>query len=166
MNQRVPLYTAAERRRRDSSRWTLVQGALAPLQFLAFLISLGLVLAYLYSGQYYDAAVISVVVKTCLLYSIMLTGALWEHDVFGKYLFARAFFWEDVVSMLVIALHTAYLGAWLAHALPAHSLMLLALAAYASYVVNAAQFLFKFRSARMDARQPDRDVALASGALK
>ena len=37
---RTPLYTAEERRRRDASRWTLVQGVLAPLQFLVFLASL------------------------------------------------------------------------------------------------------------------------------
>ena len=33
------LYTEAERRRRDSSPWTLVQGILAPIQFLVFLIA-------------------------------------------------------------------------------------------------------------------------------
>jgi 3-vinyl bacteriochlorophyllide hydratase len=41
----------------------------------------------------------------------MITGSIWEKVVFGKYLFARPFFWEDVFSMLVLALHTAYLYA-------------------------------------------------------
>ena len=41
----------------------------------------------------------------------MVTGAIWEKVVFGRYLFAPAFFWEDVFSMLVLALHTAYLVA-------------------------------------------------------
>ena len=40
----VPLYTAEERQRRDSSPWTMVQGVLAPLQFAVFLVSLALVL--------------------------------------------------------------------------------------------------------------------------
>jgi 3-vinyl bacteriochlorophyllide hydratase len=39
----------------------------------------------------------------------MITGSIWEKVVFGKYLFAEGFFWEDVFSMLVLALHTAYL---------------------------------------------------------
>ena len=86
-----------------------MQGALAPLQFVVFLVSLGLVLRYLATGEGLAAATGSIVVKTLVLYTIMITGALWEHAVFGRYLFARAFFWEDVVSIVVIALHTVYL---------------------------------------------------------
>lgn len=147
---RTPLYTTAERARRDSSRWTLVQGVLAPLQFGVFLVSMWLVLRYLATGDGLTAATVSVVVKTFVLYAIMITGALWERDVFGRYLFARAFFWEDVVSMLVIALHTAYLGALWTELLDARQQMLLALLAYAAYVVNATQFLVKLRAARLD----------------
>jgi 3-vinyl bacteriochlorophyllide hydratase len=147
---RTPLYTPEERRRRDASRWTLVQGILAPLQFLVFLVSLVLVLRYLANGAGLEAATASVVLKTLVLYAIMITGSIWERDVFGQYLFARPFFWEDVVSMLVLALHTAYLGAWLFALLDAEGQMLLALAAYAAYVVNATQFLLKLRAARLE----------------
>jgi 3-vinyl bacteriochlorophyllide hydratase len=144
------LYTVEERRRRDASPWTLVQGVLAPLQFAVFLASLGLVLRFLSTGDGFDAATWSVVVKTVVLYTIMVTGSLWEKDVFGRYLFAPAFFWEDVVSMLVLALHTAYLVALISNALDARQQMLLALAAYATYVVNAAQFVVKLRAARRE----------------
>lgn len=146
-----PLYTAAERSRRDATRWTLVQGVLAPVQFLVFLASLALVLRYLATGAGYEAATISIVVKTLVLYTIMVTGAIWEREVFGVYLFARSFFWEDVFSCLVLALHTAYLWALYTGALEPHGLMYLALAAYASYVINAAQFLLKLRAARIEA---------------
>lgn len=145
------LYTAQQRRRRDASRWTLVQGVLAPLQFLVFLISLALVLRYLATGAGYEAATISIVVKTLVLYTIMVTGALWERDVFGQYLFAAPFFWEDVVSFVVIGLHSFYLYAIMTGALGPRGEMLLALAAYAVYVVNAAQFLLKLRAARLQA---------------
>jgi 3-vinyl bacteriochlorophyllide hydratase len=145
-----PLYTPAERRRRDSSPWTLVQGVLAPLQFAIFLISLVLVLRTLATGDGLLAAEISVVVKTLALYAIMVTGSIWEKAVFGRWLFAPAFFWEDVVSMLVLALHTAYLAALATGALGGRALLLLALAAYATYVVNAGQFLLKLRAARLD----------------
>jgi 3-vinyl bacteriochlorophyllide hydratase len=147
---RSPLYTPAERVRRDQSVWTLVQGVLAPVQFLVFLVSLGLVLRYLSSGEGLDAATVSVVVKTLVLYTIMLTGSIWEKVVFDKWLFAPAFFWEDVFSMLVLALHTAYLFAFFTDALNARGLMLLALAAYATYAINAAQFIWKLRIARLD----------------
>jgi 3-vinyl bacteriochlorophyllide hydratase len=146
---RQPLYTPAQRRLRDATPWTLVQGLLAPVQFLVFLVSLVLVARYLATGQDYAAATISIIVKTLALYVIMITGSIWEKVVFGRYLFAPAFFWEDVVSMLVLALHTAYLVALAFAWLSPRALMVLALAAYASYVVNAAQFLYKLRLARL-----------------
>lgn len=145
----MPLYTTEQRRRRDASAWTLVQGILAPLQFLAFLVSVTLVIRCLATGHGEGAAAASVIVKTLFLYAIMVTGALWERDVFGRYLFAPAFFWEDAVSMIVIALHTAYVGIWLSGALETRYQMVVALAAYAAYVVNATQFLIKLRTARL-----------------
>lgn len=148
---REPLYTPAERQRRDASAWTLVQGVLAPLQFLVFLASLALVLRCLFSGEGYALANASVLLKTLLLYTIMVTGSIWEKVVFGRWLFAPAFFWEDVFSMLVLALHTAYLVALATGGLDSRGLMLLALAAYATYVINAAQFIIKLRMARLDA---------------
>ena len=151
-----PLYTAEERKRRDASGWTIVQGVLAPVQFLVFLVSLGLVLRYLATGQGADAATASVVIKTFTLYAIMITGCIWEKVVFGRYLFAPAFFWEDVFSMLVLALHTAYLAALFTATLGTRQLMLLALAAYASYVINATQFILKLRAARLDQAMRDR----------
>jgi 3-vinyl bacteriochlorophyllide hydratase len=145
------LYTPEQRKRRDSSVWTLVQGVLAPLQFLAFALSLVFVINFLANGTGYSAAVISVLIKTGFLYTIMVTGAIWEKVVFGRYLFAPAFFWEDVVSMLVIFLHTAYVLAWLFDLMAPQGQMWLAVAAYAAYVVNAAQFLLKLRAARVAA---------------
>jgi 3-vinyl bacteriochlorophyllide hydratase len=144
-----PLYTPDERRRRDASPWTIVQGVLAPVQFLVFLISLGLVLNYLATGDGLSLATFSIIVKTLTLYTIMVTGSIWEHEVYGRYLFAPAFYWEDMVSMLVLGLHTAYLAALLTGALAPHDLMLLALAAYVTYVVNATQFVLKLRAARL-----------------
>lgn len=145
------LYTEAERARRDATVWTTVQAVLAPLQFLVFLISLALVLRYLTTGEGYALATWSILLKTAFLYLIMITGAIWEKVVFGQYLLAPAFFWEDVCSFLVIALHTAYLAALLTSTLSPLHLMWLALAAYAIYVINAAQFLLKLRAARLEA---------------
>jgi len=154
--RRLPLYTTAERLRRDRSVWTLVQGVLAPVQFVVFLVSLGLVLRWLATGQGYDIATASVVIKTFTLYTIMVTGCIWEKVVFDRWLFAPAFFWEDVFSMLVLALHTAYLVALATDALATHSLMYLALAAYAAYLVNAVQFILKLRAARLGQSQAGR----------
>jgi 3-vinyl bacteriochlorophyllide hydratase len=148
---RRPLYTPEERARRDATIWTPVQGILAPVQFLACGISVALVLRYLWTGEGYGAATVSILVKTGLLYTIMVTGAIWEKVVFGQYLFAPAFFWEDVFSFAVIGLHTAYVVALLAGSAGPETLMFIALAAYATYAVNAFQFLWKLRMARLDA---------------
>jgi 3-vinyl bacteriochlorophyllide hydratase len=160
------LYTADERRRRDRSPWTVVQGVLAPVQFVVFLASLALVLRYLATGDGEQAATISIVVKTVTLYAIMITGSIWEREIFGRYLFAPAFYWEDMVSMLVLTLHTAYLAALLSGALDVRQQMLLALAAYASYVCNATQFLLKLRAARLEERGWQGGVAGAIGASR
>ncbi len=148
------LYTPEQRIKRDTSVWTLVQGVLAPIQFLAFLISLVFVLRYLATGEGQNIAIWSIVIKTITLYTIMITGCIWEKVVFDCYLFAPAFYWEDVFSMLVLALHTAYLAALITDLLTTQHLMYVALAAYATYVVNAGQFIWKLRVARLDyARQ-------------
>ena len=144
-----PLYTTQERARRDASVWTLVQGVLAPIQFLVFLISLALVLRFLATGAGYEIATVSIVIKTAFLYAIMVTGSIWEKVEFGKWLFAPAFFWVDVFSFVVIALHTLYLYGLFANAFPPETLILIALAAYVAYVVNAGQFLWKLRVARL-----------------
>ena len=158
-----PLYTVEERLRRDATPWTLVQGILAPLQFLAFLVSIVLVLRFLNSGQGETAATVSIVIKTLLLYTIMITGCIWEKVVFGRYLFAPSFFWEDVFSMLVLALHTAYLMALFTGALAVREQMLLALAAYATYTINAAQFLLKLRAARLQVADADSAPVIGAG---
>jgi 3-vinyl bacteriochlorophyllide hydratase len=148
---RAPLYTEEQRRRRDASPWTIVQGVLAPLQFLALLVSLGLICRYILTGSGYEAATVSILVKTFALYAIMITGSIWEKAVFDKWLFAHAFFWEDVFSMLVLALQTAYVGALLLGLGTPQQQMAIALSAYAAYAVNATQFLLKLRAARLEA---------------
>lgn len=143
------LYTAQERARRDATVWTLVQGILAPVQFVVFLVSLALVLRFMWTGLGYEAATISIILKTGVLLIIMVTGAIWEKVVFGQYLFAPAFFWEDVFSFAVIALHLTYVWALIV-GWPHEQQMVIALAAYVAYVINAAQFIWKLRMARLE----------------
>lgn len=146
-----PLYTPDQRARRDGTIWTLVQGILAPAQFAVFVVSAVLVIRYLSTGEGYGAATVSILIKTGFLYLIMVTGAIWEKVVFGQWLFAPAFFWEDVFSFAVIALHSLYLYGLLWGGMAPETLMTIALAAYAAYVVNAGQFLWKLRQARLQA---------------
>ena len=144
------LYTPAERARRDSTPWTVVQGILAPVQFVVFLLSLALVVRFLLTGDGYVLATASVVAKTSVLLLIMVTGSIWEKAVFGHWLLAPAFFWEDVVSFGVIALHLLYVALLMWSGASPQAEMICALAAYAAYLVNAAQFLRKLRLARLE----------------
>jgi 3-vinyl bacteriochlorophyllide hydratase len=143
------LYTPEQRVRRDGTVWTLVQGILAPIQFLVFLVSLALVLRYMMTGAGYEIATASILLKTFFLYLIMVTGSIWEKVVFDQWLFAHAFFWEDVFSFVVIALHTLYLYGLITGNIPPITLMWITLAAYVTYVVNAGQFIWKLRVARL-----------------
>lgn len=145
-----PLYSSEERRRRDTTPWTTVQAVLAPLQFLVFAVSLALVVRYMETGEGYGLATASILTKTALLYAIMITGSVWEKVVFGKWLFARSFFWEDLFSILVLALQTMYLAALMLGFGSPRQQITIAMAAYTVYVINASQFLLKLRAARLE----------------
>ena len=126
-----------------------MQGVLAPIQFLVFLVSLVLVLRCMATGEGEQWALWSVVIKTLTLYTIMVTGCIWEKVVFGQYLFAPAFLWEDIFSMLVLALHTLYLFGWWNQNMSLQQQLSVALLAYFTYCINAGQFIWKLRAARL-----------------
>ena len=146
------MYTPEQLLRRDRSRWTRVQAVLAPVQFLAFLVSFGLVARYLATGQGYLAANISVLIKIALLWAITITGMIWEKEIFGHYFLAREFFWEDVGNAVAIVTHNAY---FLARALhwSDRAVMTLMLLAYCTYLVNCAQFVRRGIQAGRQRRQ-------------
>jgi 3-vinyl bacteriochlorophyllide hydratase len=145
-------YTPEQMQRRQSSRWTMVQAITAPLQFLAFLVSLALVLRYLTYGTGYEAAHIASLVKVVLMVFITVTGMLWEKDVYGKYFLAPEFFWEDLVNGISLLFHLVFVGVWLGGAAE-HTVMAVMAAALATYVVNFAQFAWRgVQSARQRRR--------------
>jgi 3-vinyl bacteriochlorophyllide hydratase len=138
----MSLYTPEQMQRRDSSVWTKVQAVLAPVQFIAFLISFGLVIRYLTSGEGYAIATASVLIKIALLWAITITGMIWEKEIFGHYFMAKEFFWEDLGNLVAIITHNLYFVAQ-ALAWSDRSIMLLMLAAYCTYLINCAQFVWR-----------------------
>lgn len=145
-------YTPEQLARRDSSIWTRVQAILAPTQFIAFLISFGLVVRYLSTGQGYEAANLSVLIKIALLWAITITGMIWEKEIFGHYFMAREFFWEDLGNLVAIITHNLY---FVARALgwSDNAVMTLMLLAYCTYLVNCAQFVYRGVQAGRQRRQ-------------
>ncbi len=136
------MYTPEQLVRREASPWTRVQIILAPIQFLAFLISFFLVVRYLMTEQGYLAATISVWIKIALIWALTITGMLWEKDVYGHYFMAREFFWEDLGNLIAILTHNAYFivqwSGW-----ERRSVMVVMLFAYITYLLNATQFIIK-----------------------
>jgi 3-vinyl bacteriochlorophyllide hydratase len=92
----------------------------------------------------------------------MITGSIWEKVVFGRWLFAPSFFWEDVVSFLVMGLQTAYVAALLAGWGSPRDQIMIAVAAYGAYFVNATQFVLKLRAARLEVSRAPATAALGS----
>lgn len=153
-------YTAEQIERRQSSRWTMVQIIGAPIQLLIFIVSLGFVIYSLSTdGQAFEITNATIIVKIITLYIMFITGMLWEKDVFGHYVFAPEFFWEDVVSSVLLTTHTAYLVALLAGA-PKNLLLLIIIVAYLNYLFNALQYFIKFLKNRQ------RKSATLEGAAK
>lgn len=135
-------YTPEQRARRDASVWTKVQAVLAPIQFIAFIISFALVIRYLTTGNGLLIANISVLIKIALLWLITVTGMIWEKDVYGQWFLAPEFFWEDVGNAVAMIFHNLYFVAvWLGWS--ADAVMTLMLVAYSTYLVNCAQFVVR-----------------------
>ena len=118
-----------------------------------------MVINYFISGNGENAALFSVVLKTIILYAIMITGSVWEKVVFGKYLFAKPFFWEDVFSILVLFLHSFYLVSLIIPTFSVVDQLSIALAAYLAYLINALQFLIKFRIATVEVKSSANQVS-------
>lgn len=136
------MYTPEQLEKRNSSRWTRIQMILAPIQFLAFLISFSLVVHYLITGEGYLIATISVWIKIILIWALTITGMFWEKDVYDHYFMAKEFFWEDLGNLIAILTHNAYFVVqWLGWS--DRNVMIVMLIAYITYLFNAGQFIVK-----------------------
>jgi 3-vinyl bacteriochlorophyllide hydratase len=137
-------YTAEQLERKAKTKWTLVQYIGAPIQILILFISLGFVLYTLFvADDLFVVTNFTIIFKTCFLYFMFITGMFWEKVVIGKYYLSQEFFWEDVMSTLVLILHTAYVAALLSGVSDHKALMIVILVAYFTVLVNAMQYLVK-----------------------
>ncbi len=140
-------YTQEQMHKRQTSKWTLVQTVLAPLQFLTFIVSLILIVRYLTTGDGYTIANLSVLIKIAMLWLITITGMFWEKEVYGKWFLAPEFFWEDAFNAVAMFMHNLYFVALLlgwSH----DGIMTLMLVAYITYLINFAQFFWRGLRAR------------------
>jgi 3-vinyl bacteriochlorophyllide hydratase len=140
-------YTPEQLAKRDESVWTKVQMVLAPLQFLAFIISFALIAYYLATGKAYEIANLSALIKIALLWMITVTGMIWEKEIFGKWFMAKEFFWEDFFNLVAMIMHNLYFVAvWLGWT--DRAVMTVMMVAYVSYLFNFGQFFARGLKAR------------------
>ena len=139
------------RERRAASRWTYVHPLFAIGQLGVFLMSLVLVALYFLHVVPYTAVHLSVLIKICFMIGAVITGSLWEHDVFGRWWFAHEFFVEDVMTANVFALHIGYLLTF--YLMPWNMFAILAMLgmSYLVYGLNVAQYIVSHMNARKEA---------------
>jgi 3-vinyl bacteriochlorophyllide hydratase len=131
----------AIRKRREASIWTSIHPFFAIGQLGVFMVSLVLLGLYFLHVVSFATVHLSVLIKIAFMIGAIVTGSLWERDVFGTWWFAQEFFVEDVMTANVFGLHILYLIAY--YALPSNrgaSLALLGLA-YLIYGLNVGQYI-------------------------
>ena len=156
----TPLKLVLERR--AASVWTRVHPVFALAQLFVFLVSVSLLAAYLLHAVPYAAVHVSVLVKIGLMIGAVVTGALWEHDVYGRWWFAQEFIIEDTMTANVFALHVAYLV--VAYAWPANGTATLSIlgVAYGVYALNVAQYVVQHAGVRKRQAEIEADDEMAA----
>jgi 3-vinyl bacteriochlorophyllide hydratase len=129
--------------RRAASVWTKIHPIFALGQLLAFFVSVGLLVGYFRGAVSFETVHQSVLVKVALMFGAIITGALWEKDVFGAYWFAPEFMSEDTMTVNVFILHAAYLGFAAAHPENVTLQIGMLIVAYGVYIANVAQYVVR-----------------------
>ena len=154
--------TGAIQERRSASAWTLIHPVFAIGQLGVFLVSLVLLGLFFAHDVSFRTVHLSVLIKIAFMIGAIITGSLWEHDVYGKWWFAPEFFVEDVMTLNVFLLHIGYLVT--VYALPGNfraSIAMLGLA-YLIYGLNVSQYIvshMRFRKESASQRNADEEIA-------
>ena len=149
------------RERRKASIWTAIHPLFALGQLLVFFVSVALFVAYLRHAVQFEAVHVSVLVKIAMMVGAVVTGALWEHDVYGHWWFAPEFLFEDVMTLVVFLLQLSYLAMVWLHPGDMVPIVAMLIAAYAVYVANVAQYIHKTQRRRL-AEPAARDLQQAA----
>jgi 3-vinyl bacteriochlorophyllide hydratase len=139
--------------RRSKSIWTIVHPIFAIGQLLAFFVSVGFLVAYFLGHVSFNLVQITVLAKIALMFGALITGALWEHDVYGYWWFAPEFLQEDVMTLFVFITQMAYLAAYYSRASSSSAYIILLLLAYAIYFINVAQYIHRTQMMKRDERE-------------
>jgi 3-vinyl bacteriochlorophyllide hydratase len=129
--------------RRDASTWTRIHPIFAIGQLGIFLVSVALLVLYALHVVPFTAVYLSVLMKIFCMVGAIVTGSLWERDVFGPWWFADDFFIEDVMTVNVFLLHVGVVVTYFAQAPDLRAVLALLLFSYAVYALNVGQYIFR-----------------------
>lgn len=140
----MPRYTPEQLAQRNASVWTDIQIILAPIQFFVFLagVTVNILVAYHIVAIDFFWVSVAILFKTLFFAILFITGMFFEKEIFGKWIFSKAFLWEDVGSTIAAVFHLLYFFlAWMG----ASETVLVweACLAYLTYVLNALQYLVR-----------------------
>jgi 3-vinyl bacteriochlorophyllide hydratase len=131
------------RERRAASMWTMIHPLFAIGQLFAFFVSVGLLIAYFRGAVPFHVVHVSVLVKIGLMVGAVVTGSLWERDVFGYFWFAPEFLLEDVMTLVVFIFQVSYLAMVALHPTLMPAVIGMLCVAYAVYIGNVAQYIHR-----------------------
>lgn len=134
--------------RRDASVWTRIHPIFAIGQLGVFVVSAALLALYAFHAVPFTAVYLSVLMKIVLMLGAIVTGSLWEHDVFGEWWFADEFFVEDVMTLNVFLLHVGVVVWYFAQPDRLGPVAGLLVFAYVIYTINVAQYIIQHAGAR------------------
>jgi 3-vinyl bacteriochlorophyllide hydratase len=138
--------------RRAASLWTRVHPVFAIGQLGVFVVSLGLLVLYFFHLVDFETVFISVLIKIAFMLGAIVTGALWEHDVYGKWWFAHEFFLEDVMTLNVFLMHAGFLVTVYAWPTNIRAMLAVLSVAYLAYGLNVVQYVVRNHLTREDLR--------------
>ena len=149
------LSLTAVQERSAASIWTRIHPVFAIGQLGVFLVSVVLLALYFLHMVPFTAVHDSVLMKIALMIGAMITGSLWEHDVFGPWWFAHEFFIEDVMTLNVFLLHIGYLITVYVWPQTMNAVLSMLGVAYAVYAFNVAQYIISHMNMNRKADQTE-----------
>ncbi len=149
----------ATQQRRESSVWTRVHPIFAIGQLGVFLVSVVLLVLYLLHVISFTYVFDSVLIKVGFMIGAIITGSLWEHDVYGAWWFAHEFFVEDVMTANVFFLHVIVLVIALGWPANMRAILGILLFGYVIYALNVAQYIVAHLRSRTSV---DEDVEITA----
>jgi 3-vinyl bacteriochlorophyllide hydratase len=154
--------SSAVRERRTASIWTVIHPLFAIGQLLAFLVSVGFLIAYFEGAVSFYAVHVSVLVKIGLMVGAVLTGSFWERDVYGYWWFAPEFLQEDVMTLIVFLFQLTYLAMVGFHSDLRVAVVAVLIIAYAVYLGNVAQYIHRTQTRKKEAAAADAGLRRAA----